>query len=200
MPVKFTNKPEAQQKQQAEKAPATAKKSRKRITNVGYPPEVYERLFQYVAMGEKLAQACRRPGMPNAVTVRRRLAVDDKLNDQYVAARKIHLYAMSDEIDDLPDQALAKIAKPTGADLMAWAKQKADNRKWLLQKLLSEFQALEDGGGSVTLNIVGAPDAPPAQAGTLSKPYTPPGQPVLKIVGAPAQSIAQDEQQGQGND
>jgi hypothetical protein len=173
--------------------PVKAKKTRKRITNVGYAPEIFERIFQYVAMGEKLAQACRRPGMPNVVTVRRRLAIDEKLNDQYVAARKIHLYELSDEIDSLPDQALAKIAKPTGTDYMAWSKQKADNRKWLLQKLLTEFQGLEDGGGTVTLNISGGPAGGPA-GGAPAAPYVPPGQPVLKIVGgASTQSIAADE-------
>ncbi|WP_158935061.1 hypothetical protein [Burkholderia sp. S171] len=200
MPVKIIGK-QAPQKPQAAEAPPKVKRSRKRITNVGYAPEVFDRIFQYVAAGEKLAEACRRPGMPNAVTVRRRLAVDDKLNDQYLAARKIHLHALADEIDCLPDQAIAKIAKPTGTDYMAWSKQKAENRKWLLQKLLTEFQGLEDGGGTVTLNIIGAPDAPPAPAGTPSKPYVPPGQPVLKIVGGPPQSIAQpaeDEDAGNG--
>lgn len=196
MSVKIGGKPLGVSKpQKAAEAPAKVKKSRKRITNVGYAPEVFDRIFQYVAMGEKLAEACRRPGMPNAVTVRRRLAVDDKLNDQYLAARKIHLHALSDEIDSLPDQAIAKIAKPTGTDYMAWSKQKADNRKWLLQKLLTEFQGLEDGGGTVTLNIINAPDVAPAAG---AAPFVPAGQPVLKIVGGATQSIAQEPGQDNG--
>lgn len=192
-------KPEAPQNE-----PVKPKRSRKRITNVGYAPEIFERIFQYVAMGETLAEACKRPGLPNVTTVRRRMQVDDKLFDQYRRAESLKVRAMVEDLPTAGARALEGQQKVSTADRLAAAKLDSDNTKWMAQRLLSEFQGLEDGGGTVTLNIIGAPDAPPAPAGTSSKPYVLPGQPVLKIVGAPAsasaQSIAQEPQQGQGND
>jgi len=171
---------------------------RRSPTRRGYSAKTFERLFEFVAAGEDLSSACKRPGMPTPWTVRRRLAVDEVLNDRYQAAQKIRLQGHVDELLRLPDEALAGLVKVSAADRLTAAKQKADSIKWIASKILDEFQGLEDGGGTVTLNIVGAPDAPPAPAGTPSKPYTPPGQPTLKIVGGPTQAIAQDE--GQGDD
>ncbi len=204
MAVKIGNKTlgakPAQSIAQKPEAPAKTKRSRKRITNVGYAPEVFERIFAYVAAGETLTEACRRPGLPNVTTVRRRMQVDDRLFDQYRKAESIKVRAMVEDLPTAGARALEGQQKVTTADRLAAAKLDSDNTKWMAQRLLSEFQSLEDGGGTVTLNIVGAPDAPPAPAGTPGKPYTPPGQPVLKIVGAPApvQSIAQDEGPGNG--
>ncbi|CAE6803072.1 hypothetical protein R75461_05282 [Paraburkholderia nemoris] len=202
--MKFTNKSAQSQiatqsiaqKPEAQTPPAKAKRTRKRITNVGYAPEIFERIFQYVAAGETLAEACRRPGLPNVTTVRRRMQVDDKLFDTYRRAESIKVRAMVEDLPTAGARALEGQQKVSTADRLAAAKLDSDNTKWMAARLLSEFQGLEDGGGTVTLNIIGAPDAPPAPAGTPSKPYTPPGQPVLKIVGAPVQSIAQDGEQG----
>jgi len=99
-------------------------------------------------------------------------------------------------------EAEAKGQKVTAADRIAAKKLDTDNTKWAAQKLLTEYQGLEDGGGQVTVKLVGVPGAAPEPAGTPGKAYVPPGQPVLKIVGAPAsvptQLIAQEPEQGNG--
>jgi len=177
------------------------KKSRKRITNNAYPDSVFERILDYVAAGETLAEACRRRGMPNPVTVRRRLEADEQLHARFHRAGGIKLRGMVEHAQGAGARAIAeaerKGTKVTAADRVAAARLDTDTVKWAAQKLLSEYQALEDGGGTVTLNIVGAPDAQ-SVPGAPATPYIPPGKPVLKIVGA----MAQDEQQqpqGQGN-
>lgn len=195
--MKFTNKPAQSIAQKPEaQTPAKAKKSRKRITNKGYSAAVYTRLFEYVASGEDLTTACRHSGMPTPWTVRRRLAVDDPLADQFKRANQIRLQGVADELLRLPDEALEGKGEPTRAEKLTAAKLKSENIKWVAQRMLAEYAGDGEGGGTVTLNIIGAPDAPPAPAGTPGKPYVPPGQPVLKIVGGPAQSIAQDGEQG----
>jgi len=195
MAVKIIGKQQPQKAAEPDNAAPKAKK-RKYVTRRAYPARVFEKLFDCVAAGEDLTSACKRPGMPTVWTVRRRLAVDDVLNDRYMAAQKIRLHGHVDELLRLPDEALEGITKVSAADRLTAAKQKADSIKWIASKLLTEFQGLEDGGGSVTLNILNAPDAPPA-AGAPATPYTPPGQPVLKIVGGP-QSIAEPDE-GQGD-
>jgi hypothetical protein len=182
--VKFTNKAAPAKAAPVKEKPKRVQKDGRRFspTKRGYSVRVFERLFEYVAAGEDLSAACKRPGMPTVWTVRRRLAVDDVLNDRYMAAQKIRLHGHVDELLRLPDEAIAGIAKVSAADRLTAAKQKADSIKWIAQKLLTEFQGLEDGGGSVTLNIVNSPDAPPAAG-----PYVPAGQPVLKIVGGSEQ-------------
>lgn len=200
MPVKFTNKP-------AKAAPAAApaqsiaqkppKKTRgKRITNKAYPVAVYERLFAFVASGQDLTSACKNPNMPTPWTVRRRLAVDDRLNDQYLAAQKIRLHGLADQLVSLPDEALAGYAKVSPADRLTAAKQKGDSIKWLLQRGLAEYAMAGEEGQAITLNILNAPDALPA--GSPAAPYVPAGTPVLKIVGGPTQLIAQGPDGGSG--
>lgn len=193
MAVNFTNKPKSQaQEQEQEQQPVKAKKSPrgKRITNKSYPLETYAKLFAYVASGEDLTTACKHQGMPTPWTVRRRLAVDDQLNDQYLAAQKIRLHGLADQLVGLPDEALRGFEKVSAADKLTAAKQKADSIKWLLQRGLAEYAMAGEEGQAITLNIINAPDALSAGA---PAPYVPAGQPVLKIVGAPAQSIAQPE-------
>ena len=177
MPVNFTNKP-----QKAAEAPAKAKKTRKRITNVGYAPEIFDRIFQYVAMGETLAEACRRPGTPNVTTVRRRMQADDKLFDQYRKAESIKVRAMVEDLPTAGARALEGQQKVTTADRLAAAKLDSDNTKWMAARLLSEF-AGDGEGGNVVLNITGAADIPP-----ISQPSGAPAQliaPLLKIVNGP---------------
>ncbi|MDR8399214.1 hypothetical protein NE850_23105 [Paraburkholderia sp. USG1] len=189
--MKFTNKPAQSQiatqsiaqKPEAQKA----KKSRKRITNVGYDDSVFERILHFVAAGETVAEACRRPGMPHPVTLRRRLAVDDALADKFRTAEGIKLRGMVEGIQGAGARAIAeaerKGQKVSTADRVAAAKLDTDTVKWAAQKLLQEYQGFEDGGGTVTLNILNAPDALPA--GAPAAPYVPAGAPVLKIVGGP---------------
>lgn len=195
MPVKFTNKPAPAQliaqKPEAQTATKGKKSPRgKRITNRSYPIEVFEKLFAHVASGEDLTTACKHQGMPTPWTVRRRLAVDDQLNDQYLAAQKIRLHGLADQLVGLPDEALKGYEKVSPADRLTAAKQKADSIRWLLQRGLAEYAMAGEEGQAITLNIINAPDALSAGAPV---PYVPAGQPVLKIVGAPTQSIAQPE-------
>ncbi|MGX7850921.1 terminase small subunit-like protein [Pseudomonas aeruginosa] len=201
MPVNFTNKPAQSQiaKQsiaQKPEAPAKAKRSRKKITNKGYSAAVYERLFQHVASGEDLTTACRRPGMPSPWTVRRRLAVDDVLNDQYLQAQKIRLHGLADQLVSLPDDAIAGYEKVTAADRLTASKQKGDNIKWLLQRGLAEYAMAGEEGQAVTLNIINSPDAQPATGAPAQVVPLQATGPQPKIVGLPAQSIAQPK----GND
>ncbi|MFM0272388.1 hypothetical protein PQQ59_17500 [Paraburkholderia aspalathi] len=161
--------------------PAKAKKSPrgKRITNKAYPLAVYEKLFQYVANGETLADACKRPGMPSAWTVRRRLAVDDILADQYRKAEGIKYRAMVEDLPYAGQRALEGQEKVSNADRLAAAKLDSDNKKWIAQRILSEY-AGEGGGGNVVLHITGAADIPP-----VSQPASTPAVPLLKIVNSP---------------
>ncbi|PZR49634.1 hypothetical protein [Paraburkholderia fungorum] len=184
-------KPEAPQKE-----PVKPKKTRKRITNKGYSAAVYTRLFEYVAAGEDLTTACKHSGMPSPWTVRRRMLVDDQLADAFKTAQAIRLHGLGDTLVGLPDEALKGFEKVSAADRLTAAKQKADNIKWILQRGLAEYAGIGEEGQAVTLNIIGAPDAPPAPAGTPSTPFVPAGQPVLKIVGAPAKPA---EAEGAGN-
>lgn len=182
MPVKFTNKSDAQSIAQKADAPAKAKKTRRRITNRGYSIATYEKLFQYIANGETLTDACKRPGMPSPWTARRRLQTDDLLADQYKKALAIKIHALTDDLPDLADKALEGAGEPTRAEKLQAAKLKSDNVKWLAQRLLNEY-AGEDGAGTVVLNITGAADIPP-----VSQPASMPAQlagPMLKIVNSP---------------
>jgi hypothetical protein len=167
------------------KEPVKAKKSPrgKRITNKAYPVEVYGKLFAYVASGEDLTTACKHQGMPTPWTVRRRLALDDVLNDQYLQAQKIRLHGLADQLVGLPDEALKGYVKVSAADRLTASKQKGDNIKWLLQRGLAEYAMAGEEGQAVTLNIINAPDVAPAAAAV---PYVPAGQPILKIVGGAA--------------
>lgn len=166
-------------------APTKAKRSRKRITNVGYKPEVFEKIFQLVAMGETLAEACRRPGMPNTTTVQRRMQVDDLLRDQYNKAVAIKFHGLVDELPDLPNKAIEGLPKVSAADRLTAAKQRADNIKWIASKVISEFAGDSEAGGHVVLNILNSPDAQPAEPGAPAPAAVPaqPGGPKLKIVG-----------------
>lgn len=180
MAVTITKKP------QTKTAPVKAKKTRKRITNKAYPLAVYEKLFQYVANGETLADACTRPGMPSAWTVRRRLAVDDVLNDQYLQACRIKYHGLVDTLAALPDKALEGVAKVSAADRISAAKLKSDNLKWIAQRILPEY-AGDGEGGNVVLNITGAPDIP-----AVSQPAAPAQvTPLLKVVNG-AKSVEGD--------
>ena len=118
------------------------------------------------------------------------MLVDDQLADQFKVAQAIRLHGLADTLVSLPDEAIKGYEKVSAADRLTAAKQKADNIKWVLQRGLAEYAGIGEEGQAVTLNIIGAPDAPSA-AGTTPMPYTPAGTPVLKIVGAPVQSIAQ---------
>jgi hypothetical protein len=158
--------------------PVKVKKSRKRITNVGYAPEIFDRIFQYVAAGETLAEACRRPGLPNVTTVRRRMQVDDKLFDQYRRAESIKVRAMVEDLPTAGARALEGQQKVSTADKLAAAKLDSDNTKWMAQRLLSEF-AGDGEGGNVVLNITGAADIPPvSQPASAAQSIAP----LLKIV------------------
>jgi hypothetical protein len=185
--------------QQAAEAPAKVKKSRKRITNKGYPPEVYARLFEYVAAGEDLTTACKHQHMPTPWTVRRRMLVDDQLADQFKTAQAIRLHGLADTLVGLPDEALAGYAKVSPADRLTAAKQKADSIRFLLTKGLADYQGIGEDGGNVTVNLINSPDAAVAAGAAGAAPFVPAGQPVLKIVGgASTQSIAQKSDDGEG--
>lgn len=194
MAVNFTNKPQ----QQAVAVPAKKKSPRgKRITNAAYPRATYEKLFAWVASGEDLTTACKHQGMPTPWTVRRRLAVDDELNDMYLKAQKIRLHGLADSLVRLPDEALEGYTKVSAADRLNAAKQKGDSIKWLLARGLDEYAlAGEDGGQNVTINLINSPDVP-VQAGA-ALPYVPAGQPVLKIVGG-ASTEVQDVEPHEGS-
>jgi len=199
-------KPQAQKVEPAKTATAPAKaakpvkaKKRRYVTRRAYPAKVFERLFQYIADGEDLSGACRNhQGMPTPSTVRRRLAVDDQLADQFKQANQIRLHGVADQLIRLPDEALEGVQKVSAADRIAAAKLKSDNIKWVASRMLSEYAGAEGEGQAVTLHIHGAPDAAPS-AGTTPTPYTPAGTPVLKIVGGAAKPAEGSDSGESGN-
>ncbi|WP_109481519.1 hypothetical protein [Paraburkholderia sp. C35] len=197
MAVNFTNKP--QQKAVAvTTGKAKASPRGKRITNKAYPQETYDKLFAWVASGEDLTTACKHQGMPTPWTVRRRLAVDDALNDQYLKANRIRLHGLADSLVRLPDEALEGYTKVSPADRLNAAKQKGDSIKFLITKGLAEFAGDgEDNQQNITINLINSPDAPAALPG-VALPFVPAGQPVLKIVGGANHSDVQDVEPNEG--
>ncbi|MGX7001947.1 terminase small subunit-like protein [Caballeronia sp. KNU42] len=177
------------------KGPVKAKRSRKKITNLGYSADTYARLFEFVAAGEDLSKACRHQGMPHPATVRRRMLVDDQLADQFKTAQAIRLHGLADELVSLPDEAIKGYEKVSAADRLTAAKQKADNIKWVLQRGLAEYAGIGEEGQAVTLNIINSPDVAPAAG---AAPYVPAGQPVLKIVGGATKATEGSDERSTG--
>jgi len=138
---------------------AKPKAKRRNPTKRGYAVKTFERLFQTIANGATLAEACAAPGMPTVWTVRRRLQSDDLLNDQYKKALFIKYHDLTDELPHLADKALEGKGEPTRAEKLQAAKLKSDNVKWLAQRLLNEY-AGDGEGGSVVLHVTNAPDIP----------------------------------------
>jgi hypothetical protein len=178
------SKAPAKQPAKAEKpkAETKAKKPRgKRITNKAYPDEVYDRLFQCIANGETLTDACKRPGMPSVWTVRRRMAVDDPLADRFKKAESIKYRAMIEDLPTAGARAIEGQTKVTTADRLAAAKLDSDNKKWIAQRILPEF-AGDSEGGNVVFHVTGAADIPPVtQPDAPTEPA--PLAPVLKLAG-----------------
>ncbi|CAE6944034.1 hypothetical protein R75471_05519 [Paraburkholderia domus] len=166
-----------------------AKKKRKTSpTRRGYSPRVYARLFEYIAQGDTLAQACAHPGMPARQTARRRFAADELLNDQFLKAQRIKFLDMVESTPDLPMQALEGQQKVTVADRLNASKQRADSIRWIASKILSEF-AGDGEGGNVVLNITNAPDIP-----AVSQPASSPPTPLFKIVNGSGSSGSHEGQ------
>jgi hypothetical protein len=155
MAVKIIGKQQPQKA--AEPANAAPKAKKHRIpTKRGYSVKVYQRLFQFIGEGDTLAQACARPGMPSVWTARRRLQTDELLKTQYDQVLSIKFHAL---VDELPNKALEGIAKVSAADRLTAAKQRADNIKWVAQRILDEYKG--DGeGGNVVFNVTGAAEIP----------------------------------------
>ncbi|MFM0603665.1 hypothetical protein PQR05_03935 [Paraburkholderia sediminicola] len=170
----LTTKPQKVEPAKVEKAKPKARK--RNPTKRGYAAKTFERLFQAIANGATLAEACAVPGMPTVWTARRRFQTDDLLNDQYLKALRIKIHALTDDLPDLADKALEGKGEPTRAEKLQAAKLKSDNVKWLAQRLLNEY-AGDGEGGNVVLNITNAPDIP-----AVSQPASSPPTPLFKIV------------------
>jgi len=166
-------------KKAAEPAKPKAKAKSRNPTRRGYSARVYQRLFQFIGEGDTLAQACARPGMPSTWTARRRLQTDELLKTQYDQVLSIKFHALVDELPELPNKALEGIAKVSAADRLTAAKQRADNIKWVAQRILDEYKG-EGEGGNVVFNVTGAAEIP-----AVSQPDSPQSiaePPPLKIV------------------
>ena len=91
----------------------------------------------------------------------------------------IKFHALVDELPELPNKALEGIAKVSAADRLTAAKQRADNIKWVAQRILDEYKG-EGEGGNVVFNVTGAAEIP-----AVSQPDSPQSiaePPPLKIV------------------
>lgn len=101
-----------------------------------YTEALAEEICARLCTGESLSSVCRSEGMPTKPTVLRWLARHDLFQTQYREAKVQATEAVAEEIFDIIDE-----VPPMKADgsidsgAVAWAKNRADARKWYLSKI-----------------------------------------------------------------
>lgn len=101
-----------------------------------YTPELAEEICGRLATGESLSAICREEGMPAKPAVLRWLAREEEFRTHYGRAKEMATEAVAEEYFDILDE--MPPAKPDGsfdAAAVAWAKNRADGRKWYLGQI-----------------------------------------------------------------
>lgn len=89
-----------------------------------------------LSIGESLSAICRDDGFPAKTSVLRWLSRHESFRTQYRYAKEASQDAVAEEIFDILDE--MPMSKPDGAmdaAAVAWAKNRADSRKWYLSKI-----------------------------------------------------------------
>jgi hypothetical protein len=90
----------------------------------GYPANIFQRLLDYVAKGDTLAQACNRKGMPTEMNVRNRLNMNPDMMRRYQEANNVRIDSGMDEITTIADRALYGFKTISPADALRHAELK----------------------------------------------------------------------------
>lgn len=102
-----------------------------------YTQETAEAICIRLASGESLSAVCRDPEMPDKTTVLRWLARVEPFRTQYASAKEESAEAIAEEYFDILDEMPpAKADGSLDSAAVAWAKNRADGRKWYLSKIM----------------------------------------------------------------
>lgn len=102
-----------------------------------YTPEIAEAICIRLASGESLRSVCTSDDMPDKTTVLRWLARNEEFRTQYARSKEESAEAIAEEYFDILDEMPpAKSDGSLDSAAVAWAKNRADGRKWYLSKIM----------------------------------------------------------------
>lgn len=102
-----------------------------------YTAETAEAICIRLASGESLRAVCRDDNMPDKTTVLRWLARNEDFRTQYARSKEESAEAIAEEYFDILDEMPpAKSDGSMDSAAVAWAKNRADGRKWYLSKIM----------------------------------------------------------------
>ena len=102
-----------------------------------YTPEIAEAICIRLASGESLRSVCTSGDMPDKTTVLRWLARNEEFRTQYARSKEESAEAIAEEYFDILDEMPpAKADGSLDSAAVAWAKNRADGRKWYLSKIM----------------------------------------------------------------
>jgi hypothetical protein len=102
-----------------------------------YTPEIAEAICIRLASGESLRSVCTSDDMPDKTTVLRWLARNEEFRTQYARSKEESAEAIAEEYFDILDEMPpAKADGSLDSAAVAWAKNRADGRKWYLSKIM----------------------------------------------------------------
>jgi hypothetical protein len=102
-----------------------------------YTPGIAEAICIRLASGESLRSVCTSDDMPDKTTVLRWLARNEEFRTQYARSKEESAEAIAEEYFDILDEMPpAKSDGSLDSAAVAWAKNRADGRKWYLSKIM----------------------------------------------------------------
>jgi len=102
-----------------------------------YTLETAEAICIRLASGESLRAICADDAMPDKTTVLRWLARNEEFRTQYARSKEESAEAIAEEYFDILDELPpAKADGSLDSAAVAWAKNRADGRKWYLSKIM----------------------------------------------------------------
>lgn len=137
-----------------------------------YTEELGLEICERIANGESLRGICRDEAMPDARSVFRWLARDDKFCQQYAHAREAQADALADDLLEISDDGTNDYYKDAKGNVLvdqdniARSRLRVDTRKWIASKLKPKKygeRVEQHHSGEVTLSqlIKQSIDAPP---------------------------------------
>lgn len=129
-----------------------------------YTEEMASLVCERLSVGESLSAICRDQDLPSKPAILRWLTKHEEFRTQYRIAKEAAQDAIAEDIFDIIDEMPA--AKADGnmdAAAVAWAKNRADARKWYLSKI-----APKKYGEKVEQTMVGDADKPIVSTTTVA--------------------------------
>lgn len=118
------------------KAKPTAQAAKPKGRPSDYSEALVLAICDRLATGESLSSVCRAEDMPAKPAVLRWLAKEEFFRTQYAQAKTAATEAVAEEVFDILDEMPpAKADGSFDAAAVAWAKNRADARKWYLSKI-----------------------------------------------------------------